>query len=141
MNVIFPIMSVVFCFMFSAGIGLYWVASSGIQVLVQLFVNRYLDRVDLNEMVKKNVEKANVKRIKKGQEPIKVTNVSNTVRSLEEDKRREEEYKKSLARKSQESTEYYASRSTARKGSLSEKAGMVQAYEERQKELRSGKKN
>ena len=141
MNVIFPIMSVIFCFMFSAGIGLYWVASSGIQVLMQLFVNRYLDRVDLNEMVKKNVEKANVKRIKKGQEPIKVTNVSNTVRSLEEDRRKEEEYKKSLAKKQQESTEFYASRSTAKKGSLAEKAGMVQAYEERQKEIRSGKKN
>ena len=52
-----------------------------------------------------------------------------------------EEYKKSVALRTQESTEYYASRSTAKKGSLAEKAGMVQAYEERQKELKSGKKN
>ena len=141
MNVIFPIMSVVFCFMFSAGIGLYWVASSGLQVLVQLFVNRYIDRVDINEMVQKNVEKANIKRVKRGQEPIKVANVTSTVRSIEEEKKREEEYKKSVALRTQESTEYYASKSTAKKGSLAEKAGMVQAYEERQKDLKSGKKN
>ncbi len=141
MNIIFPIMSVVFCFMFSAGIGLYWVASSGLQVLVQLFVNHYIDRVDINEMVQKNVEKANIKRVRRGQEPIKVANVTSTVRSIEEEKKREEEYKKSVALRTQESTEYYASRSTAKKGSLAEKAGMVQAYEERQKELKSGKKN
>jgi YidC/Oxa1 family membrane protein insertase len=141
MNIIFPIMSVVFCFMFSAGIGLYWVASSGIQVLVQIFVNRYIDRIDLNDMVKKNIEKANVKRVKRGQEPIKVTKISENVRSLEDDKKQEEDYKKEVARRAQESTEYYASHSTAKKGSLAEKAGMVQAYEERQRELKSGKKN
>ena len=141
MNIMFPIMSVVFCFMFSAGIGIYWVASSGVQVLIQLFVNRYIDRIDLNEMVKENVEKANVKRIKKGQEPIKVTNITNTVRSLEEERKKEAEYKENLAKKSEESTVYYASHTTAKKGSLAEKAGMVQAYEERQKELKSGKKN
>ena len=53
MNIVFPLMSVVFCFMFEAGLGLYWVASSGVQVIIQLFVNRYMDRVDLNEMVQK----------------------------------------------------------------------------------------
>jgi len=140
MNVMFPIMSVVFCFMFSAGIGVYWVASSAIQVLIQLFVNKYINKVDLNEMVRENLEKVNAKRIKKGEKPIKVTNISNNVRSLEEDKRREEEQKKAIAEKTAASTEYYAKSSTAKKGSLAEKAGMVQQYEERIKEQKSGKK-
>jgi len=140
MNVMFPIMSVVFCFMFSAGIGIYWVASSAVQVLIQVFVNKYINKVDLNEMVRQNVEKANVKRIKKGEKPLKVTNISNTVRSLEDDKRKEEEQKKAIAERTAASTNYYASRSTAKKGSLAEKAGMVQQYEERVKEEKSGKK-
>ena len=92
-------------------------------------------------MVKKNVEKANVKRIKKGQAPIKVSNVSNNVvTTLEGQKKQEEENKKKIAEKATESTAYYASRSTAKKGSLAEKAGMVQQYEERIKEQKSGKK-
>jgi len=140
MNVMFPIMSVVFCFMFSSGIGIYWVASSAIQVLIQLFVNNYINKVDLNEMVRQNIEKANVKRIKKGEKPLKITNVSNTVRSLEDDKKREEEHKKIIAEQTAVSTNYYAQKSTAKKGSLAEKAGMVQQYEERVKEQKSGKK-
>ena len=91
-----PIMSVVFCFMFSAGIGIYWVASSGVQLIIQLFVNAYMNKVDINEMVQKNVEKANVKRIKKGQKPIKATNVMQNVRNLEEKKASEEAAKLAL---------------------------------------------
>ena len=52
---------------------------------------------------------------------------------------KEKRIEESLAEKAKASTEYYASRSTARKGSLAEKACMVLQYEERQKELKSGK--
>ena len=62
------------------------------------------------------------------------------VQNIEEQKKAEESAKRSLAASNQESTDYYASHTTARKGSLAEKAGMVQQYEERQKELKSGKK-
>ncbi len=139
MNIMFPIMSVVFCFMFSAGLGVYWVASSGIQVIIQLIVNKYMDKVDLNEMVKKNVEKMNEKRVKKGLPEKKVANITSEVHNLEEEAQKEKRIEESLAEKAKASTEYYASRSTARKGSLAEKAGMVLQYEERQKELKSGK--
>ena len=139
MNTIFPLMSVVFCFMFSAGIGVYWVASSGIQVIIQLFVNRYINKTDLNEMVEKNIEKINKKRARKGQEPLKVTNVNNSVRILEEEAKAEKEAQRVLAEKAAASSAYYQNSSTAKKGSLAEKAGMVQQYEERMKEMKSGK--
>ena len=140
LNVIFPIISVVFCFMFSGAIGVYWVASSLVQLIIQLIVNQYLNRVDLNEMVKKNVEKMNKKRARRGQAPIKVQDVSKSVQNLEDRKRAEEGQKAAAAAANQVSTEYYARTSTAKKGSLAEKAGMVQQYEERQKALKSGKK-
>lgn len=139
MNILFPIMSVVFCFMFNAGIGIYWVASSLVQLIIQLLVNAYIDRVDLNEMVRKNVEKINAKRIKKGEKPIKMQDVTIAAENLEAEKQREEALKKSLANEQQQATEYYERTTTAKKGSLAEKAGMVQQYEERQKNLRSGK--
>ena len=137
MNLVFPLMSVVFCFMFEAGLGIYWVASSGVQVIIQLFVNRYMNRVDLNEMVQKNVEKMNAKRKKKGLPPRKVQNVSTMIKNLEEEKQRLEAVKKENEEKAREAADYYNSRSGARKGSLAEKAGMVQQYEERQKEMKA----
>lgn len=72
MNVTMPLMSVFFCFTFPAAIGIYWVASSTFQLLQQLVVNSYLDKVDMDELIRKNVEKANKKRAKKGLPPQKV---------------------------------------------------------------------
>lgn len=141
MNIMFPILSVVMCFMFSAGLGLYWVASSGIQVIIQLIVNRYMDKVDLNEMVAKNIEKMNVKRAKKGLPPKKVTNVTASVRNLEEEREEEEQKKKLLAERAKESSDYYQSSSRGKPGSLASKVYMVEQYEERQRELKSGKKS
>ncbi len=64
MNVTMPLMSVFFCFTFPAAIGIYWVASSTFQLLQQLIVNTYLSKVDMDELIRKNVEKANKKRAK-----------------------------------------------------------------------------
>lgn len=139
MNYMFPLMSVVFCFMFPAGIGIYWVASSGVQLIIQLFVNAYMDKVDINEMVKKNVEKANVKRLKKGLKPIKATNVLQNVKNLEDKKAAEEAAKNALRQEAEKSSAYYETHTTARKGSLAEKAGMVQQYEEKEKQRKAGK--
>ncbi len=140
MNVLFPIMSVVFCFMFNGGIGIYWVASSLVQLIIQLLVNAYLKKADLNAMVQKNVDKMNKRRIRRGQKPIKMQDVTVAVQNIENEKKIEEARKQASANASAESTEYYSSHTTAKKGSLAEKAGMVLQYEERQKALKSGKK-
>ena len=73
MNVMMPMMSVFFCFTFPAAIGIYWVASSVFQIIQQLIVNAYLNKVDMDEMIKKNLEKANAKRAKKGLPPQKIS--------------------------------------------------------------------
>lgn len=70
MNMMMPLMSVVFCFSFASGIGIYWVASSVIMGLQQYFLNKHFNKMDVNELVKKNVDKANKKRAKKGLPPI-----------------------------------------------------------------------
>jgi YidC/Oxa1 family membrane protein insertase len=62
MNVIMPIMSGVFAITLPIGVGLYWIATSVYSIIQQYFVNRYLNRIDIDELVEKSVAKASKKR-------------------------------------------------------------------------------
>ena len=62
MNYIMPIMSFFFCIMLPIGVGLYWIASSVFQIIQQYMVNKYMDRIDVEELIQKSVTKANKKR-------------------------------------------------------------------------------
>ena len=66
MNTIMPIMSGVFCLMLPIGVGIYWIASALFTILQNIFINRYLDKTDLDAMIEKNVEKANKRKEKLG---------------------------------------------------------------------------
>jgi len=134
MNVTMPLMSVFFCFTFPLGIGVYWVASSVFQVIQQIGVNAYLSKVDIDDMIAKNVEKANKKRAKKGLPPTKINmNASQTLKNLQEAEEREEAEKAAKQERAQktieESTAYY--NKNAKPGSLAAKANMVQLYNEK----------
>lgn len=59
MNVVMPLMSVFFCVTFPIGVGLYWIAGSVFLIVQQFFVNKYLDKIDIDELIKKNVSKIN----------------------------------------------------------------------------------
>jgi len=64
MNVVMPIMSGFFCLMLPIGVGLYWIANSLFSIIQQFFVNKYLDRVDIEELIEQNRKKAERKRKK-----------------------------------------------------------------------------
>ena len=72
MNTMMPIMSAFFCFTLPAGMGLYWVAGAVVRSIQQVIINRHLDKVDLDELIKKNLEKRKKKLEKKGIDPDKV---------------------------------------------------------------------
>lgn len=134
MNVTMPLMSVFFCFTFASGIGIYWVAQSVFTVIQQMVINSYLNKVDMDELVQKNVEKTNKKRAKKGLPPTKVGNVDDMMKKYEEKESREESARMAKIAKSkaqvEESNKYY--NQDAKPGSLASKAGMVAKYNERQ---------
>ncbi|TAH71508.1 MAG: YidC/Oxa1 family membrane protein insertase [Anaerolineaceae bacterium] len=65
MNVVMPIMSGFFCLMLPIGVGLYWIANSLFSIIQQFFVNKHLDRMDIDELVEKSQEKAKNKIMKK----------------------------------------------------------------------------
>lgn len=134
MNVMMPLMSVFFCFTFPAAIGIYWVASSVFQIIQQMIVNAYLNKVDMDEMIKKNLEKANAKRAKKGLPPQKISqNATVNAKNIQAAQQREEQARNEKLEKTRqqvkESNEYY--NKDAKPGSLASKAAMVAKYNEK----------
>ncbi|MCI6886134.1 MAG: YidC/Oxa1 family membrane protein insertase [Lachnospiraceae bacterium] len=134
MNVMMPLMSVFFCFTFPAAIGIYWVASSAFQIIQQVIVNAYLDKVDIDEMIAKNLEKANKKRAKQGLPPQKINKTaSESLKQIQAVQEREEATRNEKLEKTREqmkeSNEYY--NKDAKPGSLAAKANMVAKYNEK----------
>lgn len=129
MNTIMPILSAVFCVSFASCIGLYWIASSVVQIVVQLVINNKMNDKDVDEIVKENIEKANIKRAKKGLPPVKISNVTSKyveqVHKMEARENRKEERDKEI----KESTSYY--NTSAKPGSLAAKANMVKMFNEK----------
>ena len=134
MTTIMPLMSMVFCFTFASGIGVYWIISAVVQIVIQLFVNRYMEKVDINHMVEKNMEKVNRKRAKKGLPPKKLSNKPViSVKNLEEEEKLEKEENVKKAEMAKKASEYYDQTAKKKKGSLAAKAAMVQQYDEKMK--------
>ena len=64
MNKIMPLTSGFFCLMFPIGAGIYLVASSLFRIIQQIFVDKYLDHLNVDDMLEKNMEKQRLKREK-----------------------------------------------------------------------------
>lgn len=136
MNNMMPFMSAFFCITMPAGLGIYWVATSVVMIIQQFALNMYFNRMDMEDLIMKNLEKANKKRAKKGLPPQSVSNIAKqTVRNLENAEQIKAEQQKKMEasqNRMKESTEYYNNyNSTAKPGSIAAKANMVQQYNER----------
>lgn len=57
MNMMMPLMSAFFCFTLPIGMGLYWIAGSVIRTVQQIFINKHIDKMDFDEIIKKNEAK------------------------------------------------------------------------------------
>lgn len=128
MNMMMPIMSAVFCFTLPTGMGLYWIAGAVIRSIQQIVINKHLDKTDIDELIKKNIEKANAKREKQGLPAQTVTNYAkmNTKTVTDTRKVMSEEEKEAAIKKS---TDYY--NKGAKPGSIASKANMVRQYNEK----------
>lgn len=141
MNTVMPIMSAFFCYTLPAGMGLYWIAGSVVRSIQQVVINRHIDKMDIDEVIKKNESKRIKKLEKAGIDPktvnknatISTRNVNNTVvsnkKSISEKagvKPMTQEEKEEAMKKS---TEYY--NKNAKPGSIASKANMVRQYNEK----------
>ncbi len=102
MNVMMPLVSVFFCFQFATGIGIYWVASSVFMLIQQIFINKQMEKIDLDELVRQNVEKANQKRAKKGLPLIDPNRTRSLIKEREQNFEKEQENREKLLQGQQE---------------------------------------
>ena len=133
MTTTMPLFSAFICITMPAGLGIYWIATSVVTIIQQLIVNAYMDKVNIDEMIAKNLEKVNKKRAKQGLPPAKVTqNATASLKAIkaeeEKEKVAEEVKKEKIAKQIEESSKYY--NTNAKPGSLASKAAMVQKYNE-----------
>ena len=131
MNTFMPLMSAWFCMTLPAGMGIYWIIGAVVRAIQQWSINKYLDKLDLDEVVKKNIEKNNRIREKKGLPPQKISDIAKTnVKAIDNSKKTEktEEEKRAAI---EASTNYY--KNVDKPGSLASKAAMVAKYNEKTK--------
>ena len=130
MNLMMPIMSAVFCFTLPAGMGLYWIASALVRSVQQLILNKHFDRIDLDELIQKNLEKLNEKRAKQGLPPQKLNEKAIRAAQVKPVDEEKAAAKKALDQENmKKATAYY--NDNAKPGSLASKANMVKKFEEK----------
>ena len=140
MNTMMPIMSAFFCYTLPAGMGLYWIAGSVVRSVQQVVINKHIDKMDIDEVIKKNKEKQAKKLEKAGIDPnVLNKNATLSTKNVNVNKPYVSSKPKgnSAANLTQEekdeavkkSTEYY--NKNAKPGSLAAKANMVKQYNEK----------
>lgn len=131
MNTFMPIMSAVFCFTFPVGIGIYWVVGAVIRSIQQLVINRKMEQIDMEELVRHNQEKKKKQMEKRGvsaqqinQQPrMNARNIQTSAKSSGLSQEEKEAQRK-------KATEYY-NNANVKPGSLAAKANMVKQFDEK----------
>ncbi len=132
MNMIMPFMSAWFCFTLPSGMGIYWIAGSVVRSIQQIVINKHIDKMNMDDIIKKNSEKS-AKKLEKMQETqdklnaYANMNTKNIQRKANINTGLTEEEKKDAMNKA---TEYYNSKA-AKPGSMMAKANMVKDFNER----------
>ena len=132
MNTVMPLMSAFFCFTFPVGLGIYWIASAVVRSIQQLLINRHLNKMNIDDLVNENMKKMEAKRAKEGLPPQKITNQAHqSVKNINKiDKGMSGSDEANRAKKVEEA---YQNASHAKAGSITAKANMVKAFDEKNK--------
>lgn len=127
MNAIMPLMTLFIAFSCPVGLVLYWTMGSVVRIVQQIFLNKHFEKIDLNDIIEKNKEKAEKKKEKRG---IRQAQIYDAARMNTRDN--------SMASKaniSKEKTDALnnaaEARSHAKSGSMASKANIVKNFNER----------
>ena len=128
MNNVMPLMSAFFCLTLPVGMGIYWIMSAVVRTVQTWFINKHLEKVDMSELLKQNMEK------KGGVTATQISqNAAINTRNIENQTQPEsrlERAKKLSKEAGSISDDAVQSKKEYRPGSLAEKANMVSAYNE-----------
>ena len=131
MSTVMPLFSAWLCFTLPAGMGLYWTAGSVVRGIQQVIINKHFDKMDFEDIIKKNSVKSakKMEKLKKNQErmnayaSMSTRNMQNkaNVNSSMTEAEKEEAMKKATD---------YSRMSNAKPGSMAAKANRVREYNE-----------
>lgn len=127
MNTMMPLFSFVMCFTVPVGLGIYWIAGALFRSIQQVLLNKHMEKINLDDIIAENREKAKKKREKMGISDNQIssaarmntrgeTHLSNQLSYAEKEKMLEEANQK---------------RKSAKAGSMTAKANMVREFNER----------
>lgn len=122
MTIVMPLFSLFIALTVPAGLGLYWAVNGLFQIIQQMALNSYFKKVDVNDIIAKNLEKANKKKEKQGYVAKQVINAANTNTKSISNNVKVSGNKESINRKGK-----------IKSGSMAEKANMVREFDERNK--------
>lgn len=127
MNTMMPLISLFFCFTVPVALGLYWIFSAAVRGVQQFFVNKHIANLDLDDVIKKNQEKAKKKREKLGISENYIRDAANI-----KTKTLDSKSKVNMSDENKEKIDKAAEvKSNAKEGSLAYKANLVKEFNER----------
>lgn len=125
MNKIMPLFSLFFCFSIPVGLGVYWIISAVVRSIQQYFLNKHFEKIDLDDIIKENQEKAKKKREKKGIAENQINQAARVNAKRIADQKMSSEEKERLLKKAE------SARDHAKSGSMAEKANLVKKFNEK----------
>ena len=96
MNMTMPLFSLVMVFTLPTGIGIYWIVSAIVRMVQQVFINKHLSKMSVDDMIEKNKEKAQKKK-----ESVK----TETKNEFKKEHKKEKDFKKAPKKEVREETE------------------------------------
>lgn len=132
MNMVMPLMSAWLCFTLPAGMGLYWITGSVVRGIQQVAINKYFDRVNFDDIIKKNSAKSakKIEKMKEMQEKMNAYATMNT-RNIQSRANIPSNLTEKEKETVTEQSENYRGSGNAKPGSMMAKANMVKQYNER----------
>ena len=129
MNFIMPLFSIYLCWQYDVSIGLYWLTGSLIMMVTQVLVSKHLQKIDVNDIIEENREKAEKKaqkrKAKQGIYRDRVLEASKTnAKNLSSNAGMTAAEKEEKIRKAKEAM-------AKKEGSLASKANLVSEYNKR----------
>lgn len=123
MNTFMPFFSVILVFTSPIGLGLYWITSAVVRCIQQFFLNKHFDKLNFDEIIEKNRDKAEAKQAKRAgyvKEAISQNGKLSTRNVNSSNTSNEEALKEAESLKA-----------NAKKGSLTSKANLVKDFNNR----------
>ena len=134
MNTFMPLMSAFFCFTLPAGMGIYWIIGAVVRSIQQVAINKYIDKMDIDKVIEKNMEKYNAKLAKRGVLTQGINNMANTNTKFVNPYSKQSQKTDEQKEKDKKAYEKYMKADNKKKtsgSSIASKANMVKEFNER----------